>query len=517
MRESYDVCAIGGGPDALVAATYLADAGYSVLAVGEQGQPGGAAANFEIAPGFECPVFPETLPSLDPAIARDLDLGRHGLDLIEPDPVLTVVGQDGGSFALPRDPERARLAVAGLSARDAARFPEFMAELGGFAGFLRKLLDQPPLQLDGGLPDAIPAAFAALGLGAKRVNGLLRALPMALADFLDDWFESEPLKAAMAGPTLTGTRLGPRAPGTAGLFLHFHAFGHPEPLAWIRPARGGSAAIGRALRAAAQDAGVHLESDSGGVRRIETGRGGVTGVELTDGREVRCDMVISDAAPGTTLLGWVGARSLEPDFAHDVSQIRYRGTAARVGLALSSLPRLGDGPANDPRLGGVVQMGPRMDDLERAADAAKYREVASEPLVFASLSSVHDQELAPRGCAVIAATVQCVPHDADENGVLETTLGALERAFPGISELATASRVLTPRTLERGFGLIEGSFHQGEPTLDQFYSLRPVPGFARHRMPIAGLYLAGPGTYPYGGLHGVSGRNAARAVEADLA
>ena len=165
-------------------------------------------------------------------MAADLDLGRHGLELVASEPVLTTVGADGAAFTLPRDPERARLAVAGLSARDAARFPEFVAELAAFGGFLRKLLEQPPLQLDAGLPDAIPAAFAALGLGAKRVNALLRALPMPLTDYLNDWFESDSLKAALAGAALTGTRLGHRAPGTAGLFLHFHAFGNPEPLGW---------------------------------------------------------------------------------------------------------------------------------------------------------------------------------------------------------------------------------------------------------------------------------------------
>ena len=516
MRDSYDVCAIGGGPDALVAAAALADAGHAVLVIGEHGHPGGVAANVQVAPGFQFPVFPETLPSLDPAVARDLDLGRHGLELVAADPVLTVVGHEGACFTLLRDPERARLAVAGLSASDAARFPEFTAELGAFAGFLRKLLEQPPLQLDAELPDALPAAFAALGLGAKRVNALLRALPMPLTDYLNDWFESDPLKAALAGSALTGTRLGHRAPGTAGLFLHFHAFGHPEPLAWIRPARGGSAAVGRALREAARDSGAHLESDSGGVRRIATGRGGVTGVELLDGRTIACDLVVSDAAPGTTLLGWTGAGNLSPDFVHEVENIRYRGTAARVGLALSALPRFEGGPEDDARLGGIVQIGARMDDLERASDAWKYGRIADEPLVFAALPSVHDPELAPAGGAVLAATVQSVPRDADEGAVLEATLTALERAFPGIRNLVTASRVLTPGALERGFGLIEGSFHQGEPTLDQFYSLRPVPGFARHRTPVVGLYLAGPGTYPYGGLHGVSGRNAARAVEEDL-
>ena len=516
MRDAYDVCAIGGGPDALVAAAYLADSGHSVLAVGEQGQPGGVAANVEIAPGFPFPVFPETLPSLDPAVARDLDLERHGLELVASDPVLTACGREGDLFALPRDPERARLAVAGVSASDAARFPEFVAELGAFAGFLRKLLEAPPLQLDATLPDALPAAFEALGLGGKRLNGLLRALPMPLGDYLNDWFASEPLRAALAGPALTGTRLGPRAPGTTGLFLHFHAFGHPHPLAWIRPARGGSSAVGRALRGAARHAGVHLESDSGGVRRIVTSRSGVTGVELADGREVRCDLALSDAAPGTTLLRWVGAGNLAPDFVHEVRNIRYRGTAARVGLALSSLPRFPGAPEDDPRLGGVVQVGAGMDDLERASDASKYGEIAKEPLVFASLSSVHDRELARDGGAVLAATVQSVPRDAREDEVLEATLGALECAFPRIADLVTASRVLTPRRLERGFGLLEGSFHQGEPTMDQLYSLRPVPGFARHRTPVAGLYLAGPGTYPYGGLHGVSGRNAARAVGEDL-
>ena len=232
---------------------------------------------------------------------------------------------------------------------------------------------------------------------------------------------------------------------------------------------------------------------------------------------IACDMVISDAAPGTTLLGWTGAGELSPDFVHDVGNIRYRGTAARVGLALAELPRFAGGPEDDPRLGGVVQIGARMDDIERASDAFKYGRIAEAPLVFASLPSIHDRELAPGGGAVLAATVQSVPQDADEGAVLEGTLRALERAFPGIRKLVTASRVLTPGALERGFGLIEGSFHQGEPAMDQFYSLRPVPGFARHRMPVAGLYLAGPGTYPYGGLHGVSGRNAARAVNEDLA
>ena len=539
MRDRYDLAAIGGGPDALAAAILLARSGRSVLVVGERGQPGGVAANCEIAPGFEVPVAPETLPSFDPAVAGELGLANHGLEFPAPEPALTVVEPETGeTFSLPRDPEAARAAVAGISAADAARFPEFVAELGAAAGFLRRLLEKPPLELDAGLPDAVRAAVAALGLGGRGIGALLQALPMALRDYLDDRFESEPLKAALAGPALTGTRLGPRAPGTAGLFLHFHAFGEPAPLGFLRPPKGGVSAVGAALREAARAAGAHFESDSGGVRQVltEPGRRGpaaAAGIELRNGRTIRCGGVLSDASPRTTLLEWVGARNLAPEFVHEAAFIRYRGTAARIGFALSGVPRFADAlsteadDGTEPRLRGVIQVGATLDYLERASDAAKYGRIAESPLVFAFLPSVHASGLAPPGRHTLAATVQSAPYALANGGwgapdrraekhLVETTLRTLERAFPGIGELVTAHRVLSPATLEAGFGLAEGSFHQGEPTLDQFYSLRPVPGYARHRTPVRNLYLAGPGVAPHGGLHLVSGRNAARAVAEDL-
>ena len=535
MRNSFDVCAVGGGPDALVAAAFLARAGRSVLVVEEPGAPAGIAANVELAPGFRFGVAPETLPSLDPKVAEALGLSRHGLEVLAPDPVLTVLGHETSDgpqepLSLFRGPEKARRELASRSPSDAEAFPRFTAELGAMAGFLRRLLDQPPLELRASFAEAFPAAMAALGLGASHWGELLRTLPMAVADFLDDHFESPALKAALAGPALTGTRLGPRAPGTAGLFLHFHAFGQPDPLGWILLPRGGPGALGSALRKAARKAGAVLASRSGGVRRIavEPAKRGMrtAGIELEDGRKVLAETVIADSSPETALLQWTGARHLPPDFVHEVRHIRYRGTAARVGLALSALPRLRGGPAGgppeeDPRLGGIIQVGADPDDLERAADAFKYGETASRPLVFACLPSVHDAALAPEGGQVLAATVQTTPvRDGGDparvrDRILERTLEALESPFPGIRGLVIGARVLTPADLEANHGLAEGSFHQGEPTMDQLYSLRPVPGFARHRTPVAGLYLAGPGTYPYGGLHGVSGRNAARAVEED--
>ncbi len=542
MRDRYDLAAVGGGPDALAAAILLARSGRSVLVVGERGQPGGIAANCAIAPGFEVSVAPETLPSFDPAVAGALGLADHGAEFPAPDPVLTVVEPaTGETFSLPCDPEAARRAVAGISAADAARFPEFVAELRAAAGFLRRLLEKPPLELDAGLPDAVQAALAALGLGGRGIGALLQALPMALRDYLDDRFESEPLKAALAGAPLTGTRLGPRAPGTAGLFLHFHAFGQPAPLGFLRPPKGGATALGAALREAARAAGAHLDSDSGGVRRllIEPAREGpaVTGIELRDGRTVRCSGVLSDASPHSTLLEWVGARHLTPEFVHEAANIRYRGTAARIGFALSGPPRFADAPSGkasggadagpDPRLGGVIQVGATLDHLERAADAAKYGQIAEAPVVFAFLPSVHASGLAPPGRHTLAATVQSAPYTlrnghwgapdrGAEKHLVETALRMLERAFPGLRDLVTAHRVLSPATLEAGFGLAEGSFHQGEPTLDQFYALRPIPGFARYRTPVRRLWLAGPGTAPHGGLHLVSGRNAARVAAADL-
>ena len=524
-----DVVAVGGGPDALAAAIVLARAGRSVLVVGESGHPGGVAANCEIRPGFQLPVAPETLPSLDPDSVARLGLADHGIEFVAPEAALTVVGRNGAPpFTLPRDPEAATRAVARISAKDGGRFPEFAAELGAYAGFLRRLIPHPPLAFDASVTDAAPAALGALELGGRRIPRLLAALPTALRDYLDDRFESEALKAALAGPALTGIRLPPRAPGTAGLFLHFHAFGHPAPLGFLLPPRGGSTAVGAALRAAAREAGARLGSDSGGVRRIrvEHGPAGAraVGVELADGRALRAGAILSDAAPRTTFLDWVGAPQLTPEFVRDVAHIRYRGVAARVGFALAGLPRFPDGPGGggfDPRLAGIIQVGASLDDLERAADAAKYGRLAEDPVIFAFLPSLHHDGLAPRGRHVLAATAQAVPYaladgtpPADDD-VLEIATRSLEIAFPGFRRLVLGARVLTPPTLERGFGLVEGSFHQGEPALDQLYSLRPVPGHADYRTPVAGLYLAGPATSPYGGLHLVSGRNAAEAVLAD--
>ncbi len=526
MRGSWDAVAVGGGPDALVASALLAASGRRVLVVSGPGPPGGVAASVEVAPGYRMGVAPETMPGPDPAVAEALGLADSDLALSLPDPVLTVVPRGPGDlFALPRDPERARLAVAERSASDGRAFPDFAAEVSAFARFLRRLSERPPPGLDAGAGEILPPLSGALRLGRRRLPELLRAMPMAIRDFLDDAFESEPLKAALAGPALTGIRLGPRAPGTAGLFLHNHAFTAGGGLLdWIRPA----GAAGRALREAARAAGARIEAQAGGVKRIVVARGPggprVRGVEFLDGSKVATPVVLSDAAARSTLLDWVGAAALRPDFTGEVRRIRYRGAAARIGLALSSLPRLRDAtgpPEEDRRLRGVIQIGASLDDAERASDAAKYGEVAGEPLVFAFLPSLQDPGLAPKGRHVLSATVQTTPADdgadpaARADRILRRALASLECAFPDLTLLVTGHRVLTPAALERDFGLLSGSFHQAEPTMDQLFSLRPVPGYADHRTPVAGLYLAGPDTFPYGGLHGVSGRNAARAIRED--
>ncbi len=491
--------------------------------------PGSVASDFEAVPGARVPVAPETLPSYEPGVAEALGLDRYGLRVVDPDPILTVASHDGGEecFVLPRNREDARAAVAARSAADGKAWDDFADELAPMEGFLGRLLHRPPLELGTSFSEALPAALGALGLRGRRLNELLRALPMALRDLLDDHFETAALKAALAGPVLTGIRLGPRDPGTAGLFLHNHAFASGGPGGWIRMFRGGAEAVRRALLGAVQVADAEVLQPSPGVRRIvlEPARGGVraTGVELTDGRTIRAGTVIADQSPEAVFLRWVGARNLPPDFVHNVRCFRYRGVAARVGIALSRLPRWrgsppGVSPEHDPRYAGIIQVGADLEVLERAADAWKYGEMAEKPLVLAAFPSIHDPGLAPEGRHVLAATVQAVPAAAGaplREQVAESALGALKGPFPEIRQVVEGLRVLTPSDLEANFGLAGGSFYQGEPTLDQLYSMRPVPGFARHRTPVAGLYLTGPASYPYGGLHGISGRNAARAVGED--
>jgi phytoene dehydrogenase-like protein len=378
-------------------------------------------------------------------------------------------------------------------------------------GFLRPLLAKPApapdIETTADLVELFRLGWGFRQLGTRNMHELLRVLPMALSDFLAEWFESDLLKATLAAPALEGNLFGPRSAGTSAVFLY-------QSLGEKKLARGGAGGVSEALRKAFEAFGGTLRTGAP-VARISTESDRARGVVLEDGEEIRADVVVSALAPRNTFKALCEPSWLPPSFVAEVDRIRYRGVTAKVNLALSELPdfrcRTGKEAAAHHR--GVVLVGDGLDYLERASDAAKYREMSARPMLQVLLPSLVDPSLAPKGQHVLSATVQYVPYGSvDGDEVLRRTLATLSEVAPNVPAAVLGSHVWTADDYERELGLPEGSWHQGEMALDQLFFMRPVPGWSRYATPIEGLCLCGSGTHPGGGITGACGYNAARSL-----
>jgi phytoene dehydrogenase-like protein len=519
--KGHDIIIVGGGHNGLVAAFYLAKAGKSPLVLERRERTGGAAATEEIAPGFRAPVLAHAFGPIRPDVARDMRLESHGLSPITPDPYLVALSPDGRAIAFSRDAAHTATSIAAFSRRDAERYPEFQASLTRIARLLEGLLDGPPPDIDRPSPSDLWSLaqsgrrFRALG----RRDGfrLLRWMPMAAADFVGEWFETDLLQAAIAARGIHGASLGPWSAGSAAILLLAAAL-DPLPGGGATTARGGPGALAAALAGAAESAGARIRTGAA-VARILVRNGAATGVLLENGEEIAAPTVVSNADPRRTFLHLLDPLDLEPGFAARARNYRTPGTVAKLHLALDGLPSFPALGGDAARLAGRVHIGPGIDYLERAFDASKYGVFAEEPYLDVTLPSVSDPSLAPAGKHVMSVHAQFAPYtlrgvgwndrrDALANAVLKT----LTAYAPDLERHVLHRHVLTPVDLEREFGLTGGHIHHGELSLDQLYTMRPILGWARYRTPIAGLFLCGGGTHPGGGITGASGRNAAREI-----
>lgn len=516
---AYDAIVIGGGVNSLAAAAYLARAGSKVLVCERRASVGGSASTDELEPGFRVDACRHDLGWIPPRIIRDLQLEAHGLQMLSVDRRMAARG-DGGELLTfgPAGPDLE--ALRALSPRDAQRWPAFAAEVVALTGFLEQLYAAPVPDVDlaapGDIATGLRLALKFRGLGRRRMVEVLRVLPMSIAEWLDDWFENPLLKGTLASRGVTHSSLGPRAAGTAFVFLHHHvgrrAGAIGPPLAPV----GGVGAFAATLEAAARAAGAEVRCGAA-VRRIVVKRNAVAGVELASGEVIAAPRVLSGASPRHTFLELCDPAALAPEFVHAVSRIRYRGAFATVNLTLAGRPAL----PHDQAAGVVVA--PTMDYLERAADDAKYGRVSTRPFVSAVLASAYDDTVAPAGKHVLSAHVQYAPYrlreerwdEAGREALGDRVMDALERYVPGLRALVRRRQVLTPPDLEREYGLPEGHLYHGELALDQAMFMRPVPACSHHRSPVRGLYVCGPGAHPGGGIAGVAGANAARVVLAD--
>jgi phytoene dehydrogenase-like protein len=517
----YHAVVIGGGHNGLTAAAYLARAGRRVLVLERRHVLGGAAVTEEVFPGFRFSVCSYVVSLLRPEIIRELDLPRHGLEILPLDGTFTPM-PDGDYLWRVNDHGKTRREIARHSRLDAEAYDEYGKAMVEMARVVKPILGMTP-------PDPLSLNPRDLGslvflgnrfrrLGAEDRINQLQLMTMSAADFLDQWFETDVLKATMSASGIIGTFLGVRSPGTAYVLLH-HYMGEIDGAfrSWGF-ARGGTGAISNAIASAARQAGVEIRTQAP-VARILTAGGHATGVVLENGDEIEADLVLSSVDPRLTFLRFLEARDLPPDFLDDVRRYRFRGSSGKVNLALDALPDFSCLPGPGPHLRGAISISPSVDYMERAYDQAKYGWFSERPYIDIVIPTLTDPSVAPPGKHVMSCFVQYAPYalasgtwDEQRDAFGDAVIDTIARFAPNLRDIILHRQVLTPLDLEREFGLSEGNIFQGELTLEQLFFLRPAPGWAQYKTPIRNLWMCGSAAHPGGGIMGAPGRNAARRI-----
>jgi phytoene dehydrogenase-like protein len=520
----YDAIVIGGGHNGLTTAAYLARAGRKVLVIERRHVLGGAAVTEEVFKGFKFSVCSYVVSLLRPEIIRELDLPRHGLEILPLDGTFTPM-PDGDYLWRVNDHGKTRREIARHSPVDAEAYDEYgrgMVEMGRFVKPILSMLPPDPLSLhprDLRKLLFLVQRFRALSL--QDQYDLVQLMTMSAVDFLDRWFETDVLKATMSASGIIGTFLGVRSPGTAYVLLH-HYMGEIDGAfrSWGLP-RGGTGSISNAIAAAAREAGADIRSETA-VAGILVRDNAARGVILENGDELHASIVASSVDPRVTFLQLVDRSVLPDGFLDDVSRYKFRGSSGKVNLALDALPDFNCMPGPGAHLRGAISISPSVDYMERAYDAAKYGRFSPRPYIDIVIPSLTDPSVAPPGKHVMSCFVQYAPYHLREGSWDErreefgdTVVNTLSEYAPNVRNVILHRQVVTPLDLEREWGLSEGNIFQGELTLEQLFFLRPAPGWAQYRTPIKNLYMCGSATHPGGGIMGAPGRNAALKILAD--
>jgi len=522
------VVLIGGGHNALITAFYLAKGGFKPLVLERREIVGGGAITEEFHPGFRVSTLAHTLGPLRADIAKDLQLDKFDCEILSPDPRVFAPTPDGKALHFYNDFTRTATAIGNFSAQDAAKYAQFAESLAETAGFFSQLTSITPPAIDKPTPEdlwnLLKTGRGVRSLGKTGIFDLLRWGPMAVADFVAEFFETELLRATIAARGIFGTALGPWSAGsTAVLLLRAAADAHPVGSASFP--RGGLGSFTRALAESAKAAGVEIRTDAE-VRHIRIKNGAVTGVVLAGGEEIDADAVASGVDPKRTFFHLVDPSQLDPTFANRMKNFRASGTVAKVNLALGGLPTFDALDATESSLkslSGRIHIGPEIDYLERAFDASKYGEFSQAPYLDVTIPTILDPSLAPDGKHVLSAYVQFAPFklkvgnwDTRRKDLGDTVIKTLASYAPNLPSLVEGIQVITPKDLETSYGFTSGHIFHGELALDQLFTMRPILDWARYKTPIRGLFLCGSGTHPGNGLTGASGANAAREIIRDL-
>ena len=524
-NQKYDAIVIGGGHNGLTHAAYLARGGKKVLVLERRHIVGGAAVTEEVFPGFKFSVCSYVVSLLRPEIIRDLDLPRHGLEILPLDGTFTPM-LNGDYLWRVNDHGKSRREIARHSKLDAEAYEEFGKAMQAMCRFVKPILSMvPPDPTSLNPKDLMKLLFLGKrfqGLDAQAKYDQVQLMTMSAIDFLDQWFETDVLKATMSASGIIGTFLGVRSPGTAYVLLH-HYMGEIDGAfrAWGF-ARGGTGAISNAIAGAALELGVEIRTKAG-ISKILVKNGKANGVVLANGDEIYADVISSSVDPRLTFTKFLEPSELPSDFLEEVNRYKFRGSSGKVNLALDALPNFKAMPGEGLHLRGAISISPSVEYMERAYDDAKYGNFSRNPYIDCVIPSLTDPSLAPPGKHVMSCFVQYAPYklapglhwDTEKEKFGDTVINTIAQHAPNIKDIILHRQVVTPLDLEREFGLSEGNIFQGELSLEQLFFLRPVPGWAQFRTPIKNLYMCGSAAHPGGGIMGAPGRLAAVEVLKD--
>jgi phytoene dehydrogenase-like protein len=521
MTDTYDAIIIGAGHNGLVTAAYLADAGMRVLVLEAQDRVGGAASTWEPFDGYKFDTGADDAAMFSPRILGELGLTEGQLVYLESQSALFVPEVDGLGLTLWQDLGRSQQFLEKRSPGDARRFPVYLDQLQKFVHVVAQVLDRPAPELSETKPSNwwpwLRLGWKIRRSGKQEMMDLLRALPLPLRDYLDEWFEDELLKGALAVPGLTGGMPGPYAAGTTFMHLYQHLGGVGGGYRSGRFLQGGMGQLSDALAAVSVARGAEIRTGSQ-VERILLDNERVRGVSLYDGTAFAAQVIVSTLDARRTFFDLVGARYLMPHFMREVRVIRYNGTTARLDMALSELPQFA-GAIEESQLSGYIVHSPSLDYCERAADAAKYGLISEQPILEIRIPSLLDSSRAPTGRHAMSVTVQYAPFrlsgrnwDTEKESLADRIITLLANVAPDLPRLILDRKLTTPVDYEAKFGMSEGHIFHGQMMLDQLLFMRPVSGYAHYKTPYENLYLSGAGTHPGGGVTGIPGYLAARTI-----
>jgi phytoene dehydrogenase-like protein len=523
---TYDAIVIGAGHNGLVTACYLAKAGLKTLVVEKNDWIGGAAVSRSLYPNFTYSNCSYVSSLLRPEIMRDLELPKHGLQIL-PYEGGAVFTRDGDYLAMYRNHEANRREFARFSKRDAEAYDRYSRDIMRHCRFIRPLLMRTP-------PD--PTSFKPrdlqelLFIGRKfwdltenEMYEMVRFWTMSISDYLDEYFETDVIKAYLAVSAIIGTALGPMSPGSAYVLLHHYMGDVDGNIGAWGFARGGMGAITQAMSKSLAAAGGEIRAGKG-VDHVLVENGRAVGVVLDGGEEIRGRLVVSNMDVKRTFLKCVKEKELPPAFVKQVKNFKIRGSSGKVNIALDGVPRFPALPADSPCIKGDLHFTDSIERMEKAYDDWKAGLWSRDPFLDTMIPTMIDPTMTPPGKHFMSVFVQyCPPKiqggewtDAERDAFGQTVINQINDYAPGFKDLVLHAEVRTPRELENEVGLTEGNIFQGELTFDQLLFNRPVPGAAQYRSPIAGLWMCGSSTHPGGGVMGAPGRNAAAEILRDL-